>query len=465
MIIGREKEIERLTEAYESDMPQFVTVYGRRRVGKTFLIRETFKGKLLFQHSGLANSDKKQQLQAWVDSLKDAGVKITDFPKSWIDAFSLLKQLINNSKKKKKVIFIDELPWIDTQHSGFLSALEYFWNAWASARNDVMLIVCGSATSWIINKLIRNHGGLHNRVTMRINLSPFSLHECALFSDSNHLNLTQRQILEHYMVLGGIPFYWSFLEKGRSAAQNINALFAADGVLSDEFNELYYSLFRNPEPYIHIIKTLGKKRCGLTRDEIIKEAQIPDNGNLSKILADLESCGFVRKYTQIGLKVKNALYQLVDFYTLFYFYFLEDNPQPSSDFWLLCQASQQYSVWSGLAFERVCFAHLEQIKQGLGIAGVECRFYPWRSNDAQIDMVIDRNDGVINLCEIKFYKSKFAFDEAYLDKMFDKKYSFEKVTKTQKAVFLTMLTSYGITKNQYSCEIQNELTLSDLFVF
>ena len=239
MIIGREKEIERLTEAYESDMPQFVAVYGRRRVGKTFLIRETFKGKLLFQHSGLANSDKKQQLQAWVDSLKDAGVKITDFPKSWIDAFSLLKRLINNSKKKKKVIFIDELPWIDTQHSGFLSALEYFWNAWASARNDVMLIVCGSATSWIINKLIRNHGGLHNRVTMRIKLSPFSLHECALFSDSNHLNLTQRQILEHYMVLGGIPFYWSFLEKGRSAAQNINALFAADGVLSDEFIELY----------------------------------------------------------------------------------------------------------------------------------------------------------------------------------------------------------------------------------
>ena len=463
MMIGREKEIQLLNEAYKSNEPQFVAVYGRRRVGKTFLVRETFADKILFQHAGLANSDRAQQLAAWVDSLKDAGATIAEFPKNWIDAFALLKQLIISSKKKKKVLFIDELPWLDTQHSGFLSALEFFWNAWASARKDILLVVCGSATSWIINKLIRNHGGLHNRVTLRIKLNPFSLHECALYAESRNLQLSQRQILECYMVLGGIPFYWSFMKKSKSASQNINSMFfEPDGALNTEFQELYYSLFRNPEPYVNVIKTLGTKRCGLTRDEIIAIANIPDNGNLSKILTDLEYCGFIRRYNQIGASVKNSLYQLVDFFTLFYFQFVADNTDTSPNFWTRCQSTVQYAAWSGLAFERVCFAHLEQIKRALGISGVTCSVFPWRSDDAQIDMVIDRSDGVVNLCEMKFYKTKFSADAAFEDNLLNKRESFRAITKTQKSVHLTLITFTNTPENQYTNEITNFLTINDL---
>lgn len=463
MLIGRKREIGLLQEAYKSNEAQFVAVYGRRRVGKTFLVRETFKDKILFLHSGLANADRSQQLEAWVKSLKQSGMKVAEYPKTWLDAFDLLKALIVSTKKKKKVIFIDELPWIDTQHSGFISALEYFWNAWASGRSDIMLIVCGSATSWIINKLIRNHGGLHNRVTLRIKLNPFTLTECEQYANSKNLGFSRRQIMECYMVMGGIPFYWSFLKKSKSVAQNISYIFASDGVLSGEFDELYRSLFRNPEPYIHIIKTLGKKRCGLTRDEIISEAKIPDNGNLTTILSDLENCGFIRRYSQYGMKTKNSLFQLVDFYTLFYFYFLEHNEENDSNFWLKCQSTQQYSIWCGLSFERICFAHLEQIKAALGVSAVDCKCYPWRSADAQVDMVIDRNDGVVNLCEMKFYKSKFVIDADYENNLLNKKFSFAQVTKTQKTIFLTMLTTAGVVENKFTYEIQNFLTMNDLF--
>ena len=464
MIIGRETEIKLLNDAYKSSDAQFVAVYGRRRVGKTYLIREVFADKILFQHAGLANSEKEQQMAAWVSSLKDAGAEVQNYPKNWIEAFGLLKLLIRSSKRKKKVIFIDELPWMDTQHSGFLPALEFFWNAWASAQKNIMLVVCGSATSWIINKLIHNHGGLHNRITLRIKLSPFNLRECALYAESRNLKFTQKQILECYMALGGIPFYWSFLKKGKSAVQNINDLFfAPEGSLNSEFQELYHSLFRYPEPYVKVIKALGKKRIGLTRSEIIKAMDIPDNGNLTKVLSDLEYCGFIKRYSKIGSKTKNSLYQLIDYYTLFYFQFIDGNPNLGRDYWLRCQTSQQYSAWSGLAFERVCFSHFEQIKRALGISGVECTCYPWYSSDAQIDMVIDRKDDIMNLCEMKYYKTKFSADADFEEDMLDKMYNLIDMTKTRKAVHLTLVTINGAIENQYMNEIQNILDIKDLF--
>lgn len=292
MLIGRIKEQRELLEAYRSAESRFVVVYGRRRVGKTYLVRQTFKDQFTFAHSGQANAKLNEQLFGWCASLKDAGMQVGKLPKSWLEAFELLKEHIRASTAEKKVIFIDELPWLDTPRSRFVNALEFFWNGWASGRDDVLLIVCGSATSWIVNKIFKNHGGLHNRVTNQIYLKPFTLNECEKYMHSLHLNFSRVDVLEGYMVMGGIPYYWSLLKPGFSLAQNIDRLFFADeGKLKYEFKELYHSLFRYPENYISIVEALGTNSAGLTRDGIIDKTKIENGGNLSKQLDDLEHCG------------------------------------------------------------------------------------------------------------------------------------------------------------------------------
>ena len=322
MIIGRKEEQKILLSAAQSEYSELIAVYGRRRVGKTYLIRETFGYKFTFQHTGLANAKTKDQLFSFAISLRDAGYDDCPIPQSWLEAFSLLSHFLKNSTDEKKIVFLDELPWMDTPRSNFISAFEHFWNGWASARKDIVLIICGSATSWIINKVINDHGGLHNRVTQRIALQPFTLHECEMFAQNRGLEMNRYQIAECYMVLGGIPFYWSMLEKGLSLAQNIDKIFfSRNGKLSNEFNLLYASLFKSPEQYIDVVTALGHKKVGMTREEIMTAIDKPSNGTLSKVLDELEYCGFIRKYSGYGKKTKQAIYQLVDNYTLFYFKF------------------------------------------------------------------------------------------------------------------------------------------------
>lgn len=470
MIIGRTHEKEKMIRAYQSEYSQFVTVYGRRRVGKTFFVRETFGYKFTFEHAGLAHTDMKGQLAAWKSSLHDAGMTKPKLPKNWLDAFDMLKDLIKSSEEKKKVIFIDEMPWIDTLHSGFIPALEHFWNGWASGRKDILLIVCGSATSWIINKLIKNHGGLRGRITAKIFIQPFTLAECERYAKAFKLGMSRRQIVEAYMVMGGIPFYWSYLDRTKSLAQNIDDLMLnPTGELYNEFDALYASLFKNPEDYIHVITILGKKKAGMTREELIKEG-MSDNGKLTKVLNELEYCGFIRKYNSIGFKKKNAVFQLIDSYTLFYFKFIAENTRSNRRFWSINQNSPLYYNWCGLAFERVCFAHEEQILQALGISGVSTAFYSWRTianeaakSGAQIDLVIDRADGIIDLCEIKFTKDPFtvnADDEANLETKITR---LSEEIRTDKAVHLTLISAKGLKQNEYSSIFQNTITLEDLF--
>lgn len=473
MLIGREREQQKLRDAYKSKSSEFVAVYGRRRVGKTFLVRETLGQKFTFAHAGLANADKKNQLNAWTESLKEYGLSETETPKTWIDAFGLLKDVIRNSKSRKKVLFIDEMPWMDTQHSGFVSALEHFWNGWASGRKDVLLIVCGSATSWIINNVIKNHGGLHNRVTAKIHIKPFSLHECEEYAKSKGLAMSRRQILECYMVMGGVPFYWTFLEKGKSLAQNIDEIFFnPEGSLGGEFDELYASLFKNPDRYVSIVTTLASKQTGMTREELLKEGKIANNGNVTKALNDLENCGFIRKYSPLGRKERGTVYQLVDFYTLFYFKFIHGNRNLDTHFWTLIQETPQYYTWCGLAFERVCFNHVDQIKSALGIEGVLSNVYSWRSKSespqergAQIDMLIDRNDQVITLCEMKYSKRRFTIDADYDDILLYKVEKFRKETSTKKAVHIALITTNGLTQNEYYDDVQNIIEINQLFKF
>ena len=470
MIIGRKEEQQILHSAAQSENSEFVAVYGRRRVGKTYLIRETFGYKFTFQHTGLAKGNTKEQLFSFAISLRDAGYDDCPIPKSWLEAFSLLSTYLKNSTDEKKIVFLDELPWMDTPRSNFISAFEHFWNGWASARKDIVLIICGSATSWIINKVINDHGGLHNRVTKQIALQPFTLKECEMFAESKGLEMSRYQLAECYMVLGGIPYYWSLLEKGLSLAQNIDKIiFAKNGKLSNEFNQLYASLFKSPEQYIDIVTALGKKKAGMTREEIIAATDKYSNGALSKVLDDLEYCGFIRKYNGFDKKSKQAIYQLIDNYTLFYFKFIQQNENNDEHFWSASIDSAMHRAWSGLAFERLCMAHTQQIKAALGIAGVLSNVYSWRkeadetSDGAQIDLLIDRKDQVVNLCEMKYSLSEYAIDAEYEQKLRNKKSAFINTTNTRKAVHLTMVTTFGIKANAHSGIVQNEITLEDLF--
>ena len=362
------------------------------------------------------------------------------------------------------------MPWMDAPRSSFVSALEHFWNGWASARKDIVLIICGSATSWIINKVIKNHGGLHNRITHRIHLHAFNLYECEQYAKALRLGMNRKQILEAYMIMGGIPFYWSKLDREYSLVQNINSLFFdADGDLRHEFDDLYASLFSKPEQYVNVVTALATKKAGMTRKELVDDCGIIDNGQLTVVLENLEYCGFIRKFNSINTKKKNALFQLIDNYTLFYFRFIAQNSINDNQYWTKVIKKPEYNAWCGLAFERTCLLHVEQIKKKLGISGVLTSVYSWTvrgtkgRKGAQIDLLIDRDDDIINLCEMKYTNAPYAITSDYDEVLQNKLNRFIEETKTTKAVRLTMVTSNGLVRNYYSDEILNQVVMDDLF--
>lgn len=470
MLIGREKEIKTLQQAYHSEYSEFVAVYGRRRIGKTFLVREAFNYQFAFQHTGVYKESLKKQLRNFRDALRMSGMKKAKIPTDWSDAFFQLAQFIKENKEEKKVIFIDEIPWLDTPRSGFLSALEYFWNSFASARKDVLLIICGSATSWIINKVLKNHGGLHNRVTYRIHLQPFTLYECEQYAKYLGMRASHYDLIEYYMILGGVAFYWSRLDKGLSVAQNIdNMIFSETGFLHNEFNELYDSLFNEPESYLKIIHALGTIRMGMTRDELVKEGGISSNGKLTRMLEDLTECGFIKRIPSYGGKAKDDLIQLVDNFTIFYYKYMKENLNNDEHFWSNSYNSPIRAAWTGLAFERVCFQHIPQIKQAMGIAGVATQCYSWKakgdalSSGTQIDMVLDRRDNIINICEMKFSKGEYTITKDYAMALNNKVERFIESTKNKKTILLTMITTNGVVHNEYWNQIQCDITADKLF--
>lgn len=479
MIIGREKEIATLQGLLGSDESQFVAVYGRRRVGKTFLIREAYNYDFVFQHTGTYGATKKQQLSDFRESLYNAGMGKCAMPKTWPDAFQLLWNFLKAMPVdgKKKVIFIDELPWMDTPKSNFVRSLDHFWNAWATTRKDIILVICGSATSWIIDNVIMNYGGLHNRLTCKVHLQPFCLRECKQYCEAKNLGYKDRQILEAYMALGGIPYYWSFLKKGQSVAQNFDRIFfQTGGELSQEFDALYASLFKKPRRHIAIITALAKKKSGLERDEILKTSKLSDNTDFSKTLQELEQCGFIRKYTPISKKSKEAIYQLIDNYTLFYFDFICENINGDEHFWTSQVGSSIHTSWAGRAFERVCMQHINQIKEALGFSAVVSSVHSWSykgekdsfsgktiHKGAQIDLLIDRKDDTINLCEIKYTNSTYTITKEEDERIRNRRDAFVRETETKKTVLLTMITAFGLTPGGYANDIHCQLTMNDLF--
>jgi len=470
-MVGRNLERGKLLEAFESDHSEFVVVYGRRRVGKTFLVRETFNYKFTFQHTGHSTGRMQEQLLYFRESLIDAG--FTDCPilKTWHEAFRHLQKFLETRTEQRKTVFIDELPFMATRKSGCVAALEHFWNGWATARKDIVLVVCGSAASWLLNKIIGDKGGLHNRVTKKIHLSPFSLSECEQMSKEMNLGYSRKQIAECYMAIGGIPYYWSCLRKGLSVQQNMDQLFfAEDAGLGTEYDELYRALFDSPEPYMRIVEALGRTGGAMTRDEIARKAKLSPCGTFTRYLDDLEKCGFIMRYRQFGADVRGALYRLIDNYTLFYFRFVAENIDGDPHFWKDSTEAPFRRAWTGLAYERLCLKHLPQIKAALGIAGVRTSISTWshRADEtypegAQIDLLIDRADGIINICEMKFCSGTFAIDKSYSKALANKVQAFRTVTGTKKGLHLTLVTLEGVMHNSYWNDVQSEVTLDDLF--
>jgi AAA+ ATPase superfamily predicted ATPase len=466
-IICRDYEKQRLSELYKSNQPEFVAVYGRRRVGKTFLIREMFENKITFDLVGMAKATLIEQLTNFTVTLNQTTKTENPKVRNWLEAFAQLRNFLEKSSKKRKLVFIDEISWLDTKRSGFLSAFEHFWNSWGCMQKDLMLLVCGSATSWIINKLINNHGGLHNRLTATIHLYPFMLAETQKYLKRKKINYNIQNLSECYMITGGVPFYLSKMKKEFSLAQNIdNMFFNKESELKLEFRNLYNSLFDESEDYIKIVEVLSKKRKGLTRKEIAKMTKLSSGGTLTERLQNLEYCGFISSYSTIGKEKRDTLFQLMDNFTLFHFKYLANNDFKDEHFWSKNLTSTQHNAWAGNAFEMLMLQHTGEIKKTLEISGIQSAVYSWRSEDAedgsQIDLVIDRKDGMINLCEIKFAQDKFTIKKSYEENLRHKIVTFQEETKTKKAINLILLTTYGLTNNKYAGVVQNTVTIDDI---
>ncbi len=455
-----------------------VVVYGRRRVGKTYLVNQVFsQDGFAFKVTGLHKKRLTVQLENFVLALRECSEDNSwTTPQSWMEAFGQLKDYLKKTKTgNRRVLFIDELPWMDTRGSHFLDAFEWFWNGWGNAQEDLMLIVCGSATNWIINKLFKHKGGLYNRANSKMFLRPFTLTETELYLQKQGIEMERYDIAQAYMIMGGIPYYLKQIEPGRTLADNIdNCFFKKNGKLWDEFDNLYETLFDQSEMYVRIVEALASKRMGLTREEIISLTRLSDNGMISKALKDLVKCGFIRSYQFYGRKSKTQTYQLADFYTLFYFRFIKDNYGQDEHFWTHMLDNPKKNEWLGYSFEQLIKEHIEQVKRALGIGSVLTQQSSWfiehRNLDdknlsgAQIDLLIDRRDKAINVCEAKFYSGEFVIDKAYSLILRNKIAAFKSAVKTRKAIVPTMITTFGVKRNMYSGNVQQEVVLDDLFI-
>ena len=463
-IIGRESAKYILGRALEAKKASLVTVYGRRRVGKTYLINTYLRDSISFHYQGIHNITTELQLDKFTKRLSEQLNNNLPLavPADWFDALSLLGSLLKKKRSKKLVIFLDEFPWMHTPKSNFLAAFENFWNTWAADKPNVTVIICGSAASWMLQKVVRNKGGLHNRITHKIVLYPFSLYETELFLQSKKVNLNRYQTIQLYMAIGGIPQYLELAEPGMSAAQIIDAAcFNKSGFLYNEFEELYSSLFYRAERHVKIIRALAAKPDGLIRNQIIKAAKLQTGGTASTLLEELSAAGFITLYVPFGKKAKDTVYKLTDEYSLFYLKFMEPNRISVKGTWQKQSSTPSYTSWSGLAFETLCIKHTAAIKKALGITAIHTESSSWRAPGAQIDLLIDRRDQCINLCEMKFYGDNFTIDNKYAAVLRRKETVFKEKTKTRKQVFFTLITTFGLNKNEHSIGLVDSIIVAD----
>ena len=464
-IVGREKEQQMLHDYVNSGNAEFIAVYGRRRIGKTFLVKQHFDEQFDFYVTGIYDKSKKEQLANFNRQLNKYSGAYYPYVDDWFEAFTQLQHYLETLRDKRRiVVFLDELPWMDTPRSKFIRALELFWNEWASNQPNVKLIVCGSATTWMTNKLLGDKGGLHNRVTRPIRLRSFTLKETEEYLIKHGFAKDRIQMLESYMVFGGTPFHLSMLNPRLSMTQNVDELFFSETApLRDEYAFLFRSLFNDALAYRRIVETLAKKAKGMTKREIIEELGVTDNGNLTEILDNLCKCDFIRKYSAFGKKERDMMYQLVDHYCLFYLRYVQHDNSQDQHRWSHTIDNGAKQAWSGYAFEQVCLRHIEQIKQALKIDTILSDVCSWQNAEAQIDLVIERNDHTINLCEMKYRQEPFSVTKKYYEEMSNQRELFRKATKSTKALHLTIVTPFGIKDNAQAKDIQSIVTLDDLY--
>ena len=472
-LIGREREISELQRSLNSDESEFVIVYGRRRVGKTFLVEEFFNRTYDFFFTGGHKLPTRTQLTNFAKALKKyARLKSRPVFESWFDAFDALEEYFESMEEnRRKVIFIDEMPWIDTARSEFVIALENFWNGWAAHRHDILLVASGSATSWMVDKLINNPGGLHNRINTRIYLRPFTLHETEMYLRSRHFTWNHYQLTQTYMTFGGIPYYLSLLNNKESLTQNIDRLFfAKDGMMRSEFDELYNALFTHSDNYISVVHALAEHREGLTAKQLYDITRC-DRGVLSKVIRNLERCDFILGYQHFGHKSRDVIYRLIDFYTIFYYRFIDKDRSQDEHWWSNHSASPRINNWQGFSFELLCLLHLNQIKRALGIAAVGTEASAWRqvaskeqdSHGAQIDLIISRADRIIHLCEMKFSSGPYHLTTQESDRLRERASIFQAATKTNHSIVHTYVTTFGVANPESWDIIHSQVTMDDLF--
>ena len=471
-LIGRKKEQYELEQCVSSERPEFMVVYGRRRVGKTYLIKEYFNNSFSFYATGLLNERTRGQLKAFNESLLKYGDDIKAIPKDWFEAFRRLREILEkedvlrDAVSGRRVIFLDEVPWMDTARSDFRSALDYFWNSFASSQKDILLIVCGSVTSWIINNILFDKGGFYNRITRQLRLDPFSLNECESFFKHNGFSYTRKQIIDAYMVFGGIPYYLNLFDKRLSLVQNINNLVIDPrGQLHYEYEHLFSSLFKKPTSHLKVISVLSEHKWGMLRKDIVKKTGESDGEGLTKALRELEECGFIRKYKNITKEKQGFFFQLIDPFVLFSQFYLKDEKLTD---WEQFYKSSAYYSWRGNAFEIVALCHVPQIKKRLEISGISSEEYSWKSDrikdGAQIDLIIDRRDDIMNICEMKYTDDEFVIDSKYEKELNHKVEVFRNEVGSKKALHITLITVSGLKKNEYSEVVLNVITGEDLFI-
>ena len=470
LFIARERECSELKRCLESNRSELAIVYGRRRVGKTYLIENFFENKFDFKFVGTRNQNTRVQLANFARTLKRFSGQSVGTLKTWSDAFFALEEYLETlPKDSKKVVFFDEMPWIDTKRSDFVSALEYFWNSWAVSQRNIFFVGTGSATSWMIDKLISNKGGLHGRITARIHVSPFTLNEVEKYLRGLGCRWDRLQILQSYMLLGGVPFYYSQVEPDDSLGQNIDRLFFRDdGALRVEFDELYPALFSNSDIYVSVAKLLCENKAGLTYKEIAKGVKI-EGGKLSKVLKNLERCDFIEKWVQYGHKKHETIYRIVDFFTIFYHKFVEPNNSRDEQWWAKHMNEQSVTSWMGLSFELVCMLHHQQIKRALHIDTISTSISTWHQigdgnkRGAQIDLIIERGDRTIHVCEMKFSRGKFTISKDYEERLMNREALFQAATKKDHTIVHTFVTTYGVTDGKHKSIVHSEVTMDDLF--
>jgi uncharacterized protein len=469
-IVGRDFEVQKMKDFLTSNESELLAIIGRRRVGKTFLVKKVYQNEIAFHITGMQDVSRSLQLTNFVTARNQFFPESESFakPANWLSAFAQLKQLIGKNKKRKRVLFFDELPWLASKSNEFLKAFDHFWNTWAVDQN-LIVVICGSSASWMITNIINHKGGLHNRITQQIHLHPFTLCETEKYLLAKEIKMPRQSIIRFYMTTGGVPYYLKEIQKGKTAVEAINQMFfGKKASLKNEFENLYKALFSNFEKHILVIRALASKWMGLTRSEIVAYAKLQTGGAISTILTELETSGFIQSILPFGKQQRETLYRLTDAYSLFYLHFIEPN-QHIENFWLKKYNTPAVKSWQGYAFENVCLQHIEGIKQALGIAGIlttESSFYKRKdevSEGCQIDLLIDRADNAINICEMKFYDGAYSITEETIKTLQQKRNIFQEKTKTKKQLFLTLIAADGVVENKYKMQIDKHLDASALF--